>query len=251
MILLAGIYYPEGCIVNFSVNQSMITTVIFDLDDTLYDELQYCKSGFRAVAESLVEKKGASFDAERIFETLNEQFRSGDRTKIFNAALERLNIGYDRQLIAELVRVYRNHRPQINLPQDAGTTLEKLSKDYRLAMLTDGFMPAQRLKVEALKIARYFECIIYTEELGREYWKPSQTGFKRLLEKMQITADSAAYIADNVEKDFIAPNSLRMMTVQIIRAERIRPASVPCKPEAAPRHIIKTLTQLTELLGSA
>jgi FMN phosphatase YigB (HAD superfamily) len=31
----------------------MITTVIFDLDDTLYDEIDYCKSGFMAVAEFL------------------------------------------------------------------------------------------------------------------------------------------------------------------------------------------------------
>jgi len=33
----------------------MITTVVFDLDDTLYDELDYCRSGFRAVAESVAD----------------------------------------------------------------------------------------------------------------------------------------------------------------------------------------------------
>ncbi len=31
----------------------MINTVIFDLDDTLYDEIDYCKSGFAAVADFL------------------------------------------------------------------------------------------------------------------------------------------------------------------------------------------------------
>ena len=31
----------------------MITTVVFDLDDTLYDEVEYCRSGFEAVAEFL------------------------------------------------------------------------------------------------------------------------------------------------------------------------------------------------------
>ena len=33
----------------------MITTVVFDLDDTLYDEIEYIKSGFTAVAEFLAE----------------------------------------------------------------------------------------------------------------------------------------------------------------------------------------------------
>jgi FMN phosphatase YigB (HAD superfamily) len=31
----------------------MITMVIFDLDDTLYDEIKYCKSGFKAVILSI------------------------------------------------------------------------------------------------------------------------------------------------------------------------------------------------------
>jgi FMN phosphatase YigB (HAD superfamily) len=33
----------------------MIKTVVFDLDDTLYDELDYCKSGFMAIAESVAD----------------------------------------------------------------------------------------------------------------------------------------------------------------------------------------------------
>ena len=37
----------------------MLTTGAFDLDDTLYDEIEYCKSGFRAVAEFLANSSGA------------------------------------------------------------------------------------------------------------------------------------------------------------------------------------------------
>jgi FMN phosphatase YigB (HAD superfamily) len=38
----------------------MITTVVFDLDDTLYDELDYCRSGFRAVAASIADLPDAA-----------------------------------------------------------------------------------------------------------------------------------------------------------------------------------------------
>jgi FMN phosphatase YigB (HAD superfamily) len=34
----------------------MITTVVFDLDDTLYDEIEYCRSGFTSVAEFIVQR---------------------------------------------------------------------------------------------------------------------------------------------------------------------------------------------------
>jgi len=37
----------------------MITTVVFDLDDTLYDEIEYCKSGFAVVAEFLANRSQA------------------------------------------------------------------------------------------------------------------------------------------------------------------------------------------------
>jgi len=34
----------------------MITTIVFDLDDTLYDEIDYCKSGFASVAEFIINR---------------------------------------------------------------------------------------------------------------------------------------------------------------------------------------------------
>ena len=65
----------------------MITTVVFDLDDTLYDEVEYCKSGFASVSEFLADLPQAP-PAEHIFNCLWKQFTAGNRTKIFNAALE-------------------------------------------------------------------------------------------------------------------------------------------------------------------
>ena len=44
----------------------MITTVVFDLDDTLYDEVEYCKSGFTSVSEFLASMPEMP-SAERLF----------------------------------------------------------------------------------------------------------------------------------------------------------------------------------------
>jgi len=225
----------------------MITTVVFDLDDTLYDEVEYCRSGFEAVAEFLADSPETP-PAERIFGAFWKQFTAGNRTKTFNTALDELDIDYDDELIGKLIKVYRNHVPKITLPQDSGDLLSKLSGKYTLALLTDGFLPAQQLKVQALGIEKYFNCIVYTEELGRQFWKPSPAGFEKLMQELNTEPQNIAYVADNQAKDFIAPNKLGFMTVQIIRPARIH-AELVEESDAAPQYVIHKITQLPDLFG--
>jgi len=225
----------------------MINTVIFDLDDTLYDEIDYCKSGFAAVADFL-HNANPSISEKSIFNELWNQFQNKNRTRTFNAALESFNLPCGDNLIKQLVSVYRDHQPNITLPQETRTILDDLKASYTLALLTDGFLPAQKLKVQALGIAPYFSSVMYTEELGRKFWKPSPAGFERLLSELAVRPGQAAYVADNAAKDFIAPNQLGLTTIQILRANRIH-TDRPSGPKDAPRHTITNLTQLAPLLA--
>jgi len=225
----------------------MITTVAFDLDDTLYDEVEYCKSGFAVVAEFLSGLADMP-PAERISNAFWKEFVAGNRTKTFNAGLEQLGIRYDGKLIEQLVEVYRNHTPKIKLPRDSQDALKQLSGKYILALLTDGFLPAQQLKVKSLGIERYFKCIIYTEQLGRQFWKPSPVGFEKLMETLCTKPENTVYVADNQMKDFIAPNKLGIATIQIIRPARIHTESC-AELGAAAQYIIRNLADLPALTG--
>jgi putative hydrolase of the HAD superfamily len=225
----------------------MITAVVFDLDDTLYDEVDYCRSGFAAVARYLSGLPKYP-DAETIFDALWSQFTAGNRMRTFNTALEQLGIGCDEQAIGKLVEVYRNHAPAIELPKDSKDVLDELVPDYTLALLTDGFLPAQQLKVRALGIEAYFKCIIYTEQLGREFWKPSPVGFEKLIQALEVRPENAAYVADNEKKDFIAPNRLGFATVQLIRPGGIHTEPSE-QPNAAAQHIINEIGRLPPLLA--
>jgi len=229
----------------------MITTVVFDLDDTLYDEIDYCRSGFASVAEFLVYRASSvehRASAEDIFDVLWRQFNAGNRKNTFNAALDELSMSYDEKFIGDLIKVYRNHVPKITLPDDSRDVLCQLSGKYTLALLTDGFLPAQQLKVQALGIEKYFKCIIYTEQLGREFWKPSPVGFEKLMNTLNVRPENIAYIADNEKKDFIAPNKFGFLTIQIIRPARIHTKSSPQSSTAA-QHIIYEISQLPALLA--
>lgn len=224
----------------------MITTVVFDLDDTLYDEVEYCKSGFTSVSEFLADLPQMP-PAEHFFDAFWKQFNAGNHTKTFNAALSELGISYDDKLIRQLIKAYRNHEPTITLPHESRDVLSQLSGKFTLALLTDGFLPSQQLKVQALRIEQYFKCIIYTEQLGREFWKPSPAGFEKLMETLNVKPQSMAYVADNQMKDFIAPNRLGFATIQIIRPARLHLESSQ-EPDSAAKCTISQISQLPPLL---
>jgi putative hydrolase of the HAD superfamily len=228
----------------------MVTTVVFDLDDTLYNEIDYCRSGFTAAAEFLTALPQMP-SGERIFEVFWQQFTAGNRTKTFNTALEELGIASveadSDKLITDLIEVYRNHVPKITLPADSKDVLDQLTGKYTLALITDGFLPAQKLKVQALGIEKYFKCIIYTEALGREFWKPSPAGFQKLMQILNTEPKNIVYLADNEKKDFIAPNKLGFLTVQIIRPARIHTQSSP-ETSASAQYVIHDITRLPLLL---
>jgi len=226
----------------------MITTVIFDLDDTLFEEIDFCRSGFWAVARYLITLSD-THSPETIFDAIWKCSITGDRGSTFDRALGELGIPSEPPLIHKMVELYRTHQPTLTLPADSRHILEELKDRYALGLLTDGFLPTQRLKVQALGIERYFQAILYTEELGREHWKPSPLGFQRLLETLGAHPEQAVYVADNETKDFIAPNRLGLLTVQLLRPQGLyrQPSALP---EAAPKHRIDKLGRLAKLLAA-
>jgi len=204
----------------------MISTVVFDLDDTLYDEIDYCRSGFRAVARFI----GKVCDigcSDEVFGCLWRHFTAGNRTETFNAALDELDLPHDEPFIVQLIEVFRTHRPDLALPAESRRTLDALKADYALGLITDGYLPGQRLKVEALGLDNDFKAIIYTEALGRACWKPSPAGFQRLAETLGAPFETMVYVGDNERKDFLAPNQLGMLTVQMLRPQRLHRRAGP------------------------
>jgi putative hydrolase of the HAD superfamily len=224
----------------------MITTVVFDLDDTLYDEVDFIRSGFRAAAEHLAGLSG-NRSTEDVVAVMWDCFMTGDHGSTFDATLDRLGIPYDQNLIGKLVEFYRTHRPTLTLPPESRAVLDALKGKYTLGLLTDGYLPTQHLKVQALSIEHYFAAIVYTEELGRECWKPSPRGFDRLIELLHARPEQMAYIADNEAKDFIAPNQLGMLTIRLVRPGGLYTQTSPV-PNAAPKLRLNRIEDLVEIL---
>jgi putative hydrolase of the HAD superfamily len=223
----------------------MIQCVAFDMDDTLYDEVDYYQSGLAAAAAVMAEDH--NLDEKDAFNTIWGIFTGGNHKTAFNETLDKLSIPYDSEYIGKLVHVLRCHSPQIALPADSRTVLETLKHKYRLALITDGFLPAQKLKAHALEIEPYFDCMLFTEEWGREFWKPSPAAFEIMFDKMNLTPAQCVYVGDNPTKDFIAPNQLGMKTIRITRQHHLHTFPPP-DAFAGAQYQIESIIELPTLL---
>lgn len=192
----------------------MIKAVVFDLDDTLYLERDYVKSGFVAV-DSFLQSRGI----DGFFVEAWGCFENGVRGNVFNEALNSLNLEYDKDFIIELLNVYRNHKPNISLLPDSVKIISKLKNDYLLGLITDGYSIVQNNKLEALSLKNKFANLIVTDDLGDDgiYWKPHKKSYEMMQSFFAVPHESCLYIGDNVKKDFIMANKLGWTTVQICR----------------------------------
>lgn len=224
----------------------MINCIVFDMDDTLYDEIDYYKSGF--VVVSRVVESDFGLAGEAVFKTLWEIFNAGNHKTTFDAAAEKLGIVFDAVYIENLVNIFRSHKPDINLPSESRMILESLKGHYKLGLITDGYLPAQELKVKALGLEEFFDCILYTEKLGREFWKPSPKAFEKLLAELRFSADRCVCVGDNLEKDFLSPNQMGFKTIRVVRKRRIHFGKAPSQ-QAQPHYEIDSIAKLPDLLG--
>ena len=222
-----------------------IKALLFDLDDTLYEEKQFVKSGFIKVAEFIEDK--FKINKKDFYKILIDIYNHGSRGNIFNLALERVNVAYEEDIIQSMVKIYREHNPKIRLAEDIKSLIIKLKEIYSLGIVTDGYFEVQKKKVQALKLEELFDSIIYTDKYGREYWKPNVFGYELALKDLQVSPEEAIYIGDNPHKDFIGAKRLGIVTIRILQEGREH-SNVRLDKDHEADYEIRELADITELL---
>ena len=106
----------------------------------------------------------------------------------------------------------------------------------------------QRRKIRALGLEQFISCRVITDELGREFWKPSLEPYRRVMAQFPGPAEGYVYIGDNPRKDFIGARQLGWRTVRVRRAEGEHADYQPIATEAAEAEIVNLLS-LRQLLS--
>lgn len=185
-----------------SESKSEIKGVIFDLDDTLYSEKEYVRSGYRAVGEYL----GNIAYADRLWEFFE------DGQPAIDELLKELGREDEKD---KVLSVYRLHKPEIHLYDGVTDVFKALrSKNIKVGIITDGRPDGQRNKIEALGLEAFVDDIIITDELGgAQFRKPCDIAFRIMQTRWKMSFEQLVYVGDNPAKDFQAPRQLGMKSI--------------------------------------
>lgn len=188
-----------------------LKAVIFDLDDTLYSEKEYVRSGYQKIAEVLPQVENAVEKLWNLFE---------EKKPAIDELLKQENIQLE-EVKQACLQAYRYQIPDIHLYEGVAELLKEFrKKGLKLGIITDGRPEGQRAKLQALGLEKLVDCIIVTDEFGGpEYRKPNPIAFQTMKEKLDVEYREMCYVGDNIKKDFISPQQLGMRSIRFLNKD--------------------------------
>lgn len=217
--------------------KSLCKILVFDLDDTLYKEVDYLRSAYQTIAATCV--------MPGIYHQMLDWYATGE--DVFQRLIDQKLTSVTKD---ELLRLYRIHQPDITLSKDTKDVLERLKAcpDIRLGLMTDGRALTQTHKIEALHLYDYIapQDIIISEIFGSA--KPSVANYRYFMKRYPQA--EWWYIGDNTDKDFITANELGWLTICLKdNGQNIHQQQFSITQEKLPQKTITDLSELIELLS--
>lgn len=188
--------------------KEQINAIGFDMDGTLYDELEFISQVYRPIACYLSSIVNISKIClyKRMIARWKE--KGSSYNKIFSEILDIANIptAEKKRSIDECLEIYRNYKPFLILSPVVICLLDRLQRLYPLFLITDGNKDLQYAKFQALNLANWFhtENVGITGAYGKDYAKPSTKILKHIDILQKKTSNGyVLYLGDrNIDLEF-------------------------------------------------
>ena len=212
--------------------------VVFDLDDTLISEFEYQRSGIASVEKAISLLYCVPFDG------VVQQALDNGVLDIWAWTCQQL--GLPPEVKKSLLWIYRLHSPDIKLPKRVEDMVSLLlSCKANLGILSDGRSITQRLKLHAIGL-EYLPLFISEDYQST---KPEVDRFVSIEEKWPHC--NYVYIADNSDKDFVAPRSRNWLTIGARWiSPRVHCSSDQVRAENQPDHWLDCPSKVFPLIAS-
>jgi len=193
--------------------------IIFDLDNTLYDETEYFIAVFKEISKIISNIIRSKNEKQIYYEILNEFSVKGSQypnfflyiTKKYNLNEKFHNVFYN---------IYKNINANMSLYSDAKYILKWLkSEGYLLGLITNGTVESQWNKIRLLNLEKIMDCMCVAREFGIEFEKPNTFPYKYIVKKLKVSPSETIYVGDNPINDFQGAKKIGMTTVRIKRGE--------------------------------
>jgi len=183
---------------------------IFDLDQTLYNYEECNKIAIKKITKFM--KKEFGFDEKMILESymnsrkeinteLNNTSSMHSRFLYIKKMLEKLSIDEKINYTVQIHNLYwEEFFKEMELFDWVESTLEKLdNENITIIIATDFNARIQFEKVRKLKIEKYIDTIITSQEIGEE--KPSIKFAESIMKSVDANPNAIFYVGDNPKKD--------------------------------------------------
>lgn len=229
--------------------------VCFDLDDTLCKEIDYLKSAYQEIASYAAQQcTGTNVTVQvlevKAYEAMLEAYQDGKN------AFEALNTFLGLEVpVADMLQMYREHKPVISLDNETRLMLNRLKADgVLMGVVSDGRELTQWNKVKALGLTEWMDesCIIINS--SSDCFKPNPCGYERFMSAVKALINNAdcsfTYVGDNLKKDFIWPKKNGWQTICLKDDGRnIHPQDFKNTPiETLPDNVVASFSELQGVL---
>ena len=225
----------------------MIEFLLLDLDDTILD---FHKAERIAIAKTIRE-----FGVEPTEEVLAryhvinkwhwEQLEQGKLTRAevlenrFGVLFEALGVKADKSACAKAYE--KNLSIGHYFLPGAEEAVERLSKKYRLLLVSNGTASVQKGRMTSANLYRFFETVFVSQEVG--YNKPSKEYFDICFSRIPgFDPKKAIIVGDSLSSDIKGGINAGILTCWV------NPDHAPGRPDITPDYEIERLSQLEELL---
>lgn len=188
------------------------TTLIFDLDDTLFDFKACEKNGLKNVFAHY----GLQYNEETFgeYELVNQMIwreieqGTANKSEILN---QRFRLFFQKYQIevdgSEAESMYRKYLDQgYHLMPAADSCLKELKENgFRIFAGTNGFGSTQRARLKGAHLEHFFEDTFISEEIG--YEKPDKRFFNAVFAQIpDFNSDDTLMIGDRLSSDIVGGN---------------------------------------------
>jgi len=204
-------------------SKSLKSILAWDLDNTLFDR----DTAFRRclVAIATERQKNPSLLGSSVSRIMAFD-RSGKADRLAVAEFIASEIGLPSSEAAGLKETIQRRLPEFVRPdQEVCRLLEELSREYRMALISNGGAVLQRAKLDRAGLMKFFDpaLILISGELESE--KPDLAIFAEMLKRAEASASGSLFVGDDPVADIEGATRAGMRTCWVSRG-RSAPASL-------------------------
>jgi putative hydrolase of the HAD superfamily len=190
-----------------------VTTVLFDLDDTLCEyrraEVDRLADAFEAAG---VDTFFSTDDVARWVPRVDADSPLDLRRQVFGAIVE--EAGRAPAVADRLVRAYEDpDHSNVRFCDGASAALDALAHDYALGLVTNGGREPQRTKLDALDIADAFDTFVFATP--EPAVKPDTEPFDRAFDDLGVDPRETVHVGDSLASDVAGAKAAGVTSVWV------------------------------------